>query len=58
MSTIPKGPSTKDKLATIVKGFDDFDSEMRKGTRVKNYIHLIELSEVSFISFLAKAREG
>lgn len=34
MATIAKGPSTKDKLNTIVSGFDDFDSEMKRGTRV------------------------
>jgi hypothetical protein len=28
-----KQPSTKEKLATIVNGFDDFDSEMKIGTR-------------------------
>ena len=27
-------PSTKQKLAAIVNGFDDFDSEMKSGTRV------------------------
>lgn len=26
-------PSTKDKLSTIVQGFDDFDLEMKRGTR-------------------------
>ena len=29
-----KQPSTKEKLAAIVNGFDDFDSEMKIGTRV------------------------
>ena len=28
-----KQPSTKEKLAAIVNGFDDFDSEMKIGTR-------------------------
>jgi hypothetical protein len=28
-----KGPSTKDKLSTIVHGFDQFDTEMKIGTR-------------------------
>jgi len=31
-----KIPTTKDKLASIVQGFDDFDSEMKVGTRVNS----------------------
>lgn len=31
---LEKGPSTKDRLASIVQGFDDFDTEMKTGTRV------------------------
>lgn len=27
-------PSTKQRLAAIVQGFDDFDAEMKTGTRV------------------------
>lgn len=34
---IPKPPSTKEKLATIVHGFDEFDTEMKRGTRVSYY---------------------
>lgn len=34
MSVVEKGPSTKDKLSSIVHGFDEFDLEMKKGTRV------------------------
>jgi hypothetical protein len=30
-----KQPSTKERLAAIVNGFDDFDSEMKIGTRVR-----------------------
>eukprot|EP01041_Mallomonas_annulata_P010079 gene10079-21004_t len=33
MSSEAKMPSTKDKLASIVHGFDSFDSEMKVGTR-------------------------
>lgn len=29
-----KGPATKERLSSIVQGFDDFDSEMKSGTRV------------------------
>jgi hypothetical protein len=28
-------PSTKERLASIVQGFDAFDSEMKTGTRVR-----------------------
>lgn len=34
MSQFTPEPTTKDKLNSIVQGFDDFDLEMRKGTRV------------------------
>ena len=34
MTSSIKVPSTKEKLATIVSGFDEFDSEMKIGTRV------------------------
>ena len=34
MSNLLKAPTTKDKLASIVQGFDEFDSEMKVGTRV------------------------
>lgn len=33
-SSSSRAPSTKDKLSSIVQGFDDFDTEMRRGTRV------------------------
>lgn len=35
MAEIPRGPTTKEKLATIVSGFDEFDTEMKRGTRVR-----------------------
>jgi hypothetical protein len=38
MSHLSNEPSTKDKLATIVQGFDDFDSEMKRGTRVSRLV--------------------
>ena len=33
-SSLPRGPSTKEKLASIVEGFEQFDHEMKVGTRV------------------------
>mmetsp|Transcript_33323 Transcript_33323/g.55954 ORF Transcript_33323/g.55954 Transcript_33323/m.55954 type:complete len:258 (+) Transcript_33323:118-891(+) len=33
MADIPAPPTTKEKLATIVSGFDEFDTEMKRGTR-------------------------
>ena len=35
MSVVEKGPSTKEKSSSIVHGFDEFDLEMKKGTRVR-----------------------
>ena len=37
MAEIPRGPTTKEKLATIVSGFDEFDTEMKRGTRVRSF---------------------
>lgn len=34
MAHLSNDPTTKDKLQSIVQGFDDFDAEMRRGTRV------------------------
>lgn len=34
MAHLAKEPNTKEKLNSIVQGFDDFDTEMRRGTRV------------------------
>ncbi len=36
MSKNENGPTTKERLASIVAGFDSFDSEMKIGTRVRN----------------------
>ena len=38
MAHLSKEPTTKEKLATIVQGFDDFDHEMKRGTRVSHFI--------------------
>jgi hypothetical protein len=38
MADLPKVPTTKEKLAGIVSGFDEFDSEMKIGTRVNDCI--------------------
>lgn len=35
MAHLAREPTTKEKLHTIVQGFDDFDTEMRKGTRLR-----------------------
>lgn len=53
MATIPKGPSTKDKLATIVSGFDEFDLEMKRGTRVSICLRYLSLSKL----YLQQRRE-
>ncbi len=34
MAHLEKEPNTKEKLASIVQGFDEFDIEMKRGTRV------------------------
>ena len=53
-------PSTKQKLAAIVNGFDDFDSEMKIGTRVWHDRHAAcardELT-VTFPTYLQQRRE-
>lgn len=36
MAHLSKEPNTKEKLASIVEGFDTFDVEMKRGTRVSN----------------------
>lgn len=44
-----KQPSTKEKLAAIVNGFDDFDSEMKIGTRVwiiSNFLSVPAASDI------------
>lgn len=35
MAHLDHEPTTKDKLSSIVQGFDDFDTEMRRGTRLR-----------------------
>eukprot|EP01033_Poteriospumella_lacustris_P003156 gene3156-2322_t len=35
MAHLSNDPTTKDKLQSIVQGFDDFDAEMRRGTRLR-----------------------
>jgi hypothetical protein len=39
-----KSPSTKERLASIVEGFDSFDSEMKIGTRVSKQFYPPELT--------------
>lgn len=41
-----KGPSTKEKLASIVQGFDDFDSEMKIGTRQRKEKDEFKIAEL------------
>ncbi len=36
-------PSTKQRLAAIVQGFDDFDAEMKTGTRVSDSVPMCNL---------------
>jgi hypothetical protein len=36
-------PSTKQRLAAIVQGFDDFDSDMKTGTRVRILLDILML---------------
>lgn len=43
-----KQPSTKEKLAAIVNGFDDFDSEMKIGTRVWSPVVTVFLPATSY----------
>ena len=59
MSVVEKGPSTKEKLSSIVHGFDEFDLEMKKGTRVR-YLLLLFFVTVILINFqlTAKKRKG
>lgn len=56
MAHLSKEPTTKEKLQTIVSGFDDFDTEMKKGTRVSHPFSPVLISlDLSFI--LASTRE-
>lgn len=47
-----KQPSTKERLAAIVNGFDDFDSEMKIGTRVRLCMHETCVYSFMYISHL------
>ena len=42
----PKAPSTKERLATIVQGFDTFDSEMKTGTRQRREKDEFKIAEL------------
>lgn len=41
-----KGPSTKERLATITKGFDEFDTEMKIGTRQRREKDEFKIAEL------------
>jgi hypothetical protein len=41
-----KGPATKDRLISIVQGFDDFDSEMKSGTRIRKEKEEFKIAEL------------
>ena len=41
-----KGPATKDRLASIVSGFDDFDSDMKTGTRIRREKEEYKIAEL------------
>jgi hypothetical protein len=56
MAHLSKEPTTKDKLATIVQGFDDFDTEMKRGTRVRNAFYSVHITPYLFRS-LASTRK-
>lgn len=45
-------PSTKDKLSSIVQGFDDFDTEMKRGTRVSQFLSYTNPNTVSKLCHL------
>jgi len=40
------GPSTQARLATIVQGFDEFELEMRRGTRQRREKDEFKISEL------------
>lgn len=40
------GPTTQARLATIVQGFDEFESEMRRGTRQRREKDEFKISEL------------
>lgn len=41
-----KGPATKERLLSIVQGFDDFDSEMKTGTRIRREKEEFKIAEL------------
>ena len=43
---LPEAPSTKDKLSTIVAGFDEFDLEMKRGTRQRREKDEFKITEL------------
>ena len=44
---LPQVPSTKDKLSTIVHGFDEFDMEMKRGTRQRREKDEFKITELN-----------
>lgn len=46
MAEPPNAPSTKERLATIVQGFDTFDSEMKTGTRQRREKDEFKIAEL------------
>ena len=51
-----KGPATKERLSSIVQGFDDFDSEMKSGTRVS--ISILFYFQCIILKFVDSKRKG
>lgn len=50
MAHLEKDPSTKEKLASIVQGFDEFDIEMKRGTRVsRGLLHAFALIVLTYM---------
>lgn len=41
-----KGPATKERLASIVQGFDDFDADMKTGTRIRREKEEFKIAEL------------
>jgi hypothetical protein len=46
MSSIDNAPSTQARLATIVQGFDEFETEMKRGTRQRREKDEFRISEL------------
>lgn len=51
MAHLSNEPTTKEKLATIVHGFDDFDTEMRKGTRASFHLTKLYFNKTELLIF-------